>query len=786
VAAASLAAGLPAAGRRAALVALVGACGALHGGAARERALSPPLLSWPAGAAAPGGGRALDVVELEGTLLADAALAVGGVRLLIGVARVGDADGWHAAAGRVQAHVAGELAPGRVADWTAGRPIRAPALVRRPQVWRNFGGPSETWQQLRRPFDLSATIKSAALVEVGPGAAWSEAAAGVRQHVRDAIRRLVEPRNRRAAAIALAILIGDRAALDAATIDRLQAAGTYHVIAISGGNVALLTALCFLALRLLLRSARASALLTVAVVVAYGGIVGGEPSVARAVCVAVLYLGASALGLRPRALHLLGTAAVGLAIADPLVTLAVGAWLSFGATLGIVLGAGRLAARLDRALPLDRRRRRLLPALARAGALLLAATIAAELALLPVTAAVFGRVTIAGLIVNFVAIPAMAVVQCAGLAAIAADAIAPPAAPAAAAWTVTIAAGALVDSARLVDLLPWLAWRVPPVPIWWTPAYYVAAAVALAASLPRVRALSVAAAAAALVVIVTAPDAVRGVRPPGVLRLVMLDVGQGEALLVQLPTGQALLVDAGGTPGPFDIGQRVVTPAVWAQRVRALEWLAVTHPDQDHVGGARSVASDLRPREIWEGVAVPRSASRAELYAFARARNIPWRTLRRGDAIDAGGVRLDVLHPPAPDWERQRVRNDDSIVLRLRYGRVELLLTGDAGAEFESSAPMEGRDPVVRVLKAGHHGSRTSSAEAFVRAYAPAIVLISAGRGNLFGHPAADVVERFEAAGAVVFRTDLDGAVMLETDGRFARVRARGGRTWTAGVIPLA
>jgi competence protein ComEC len=287
-------------------------------------------------------------------------------------------------------------------------------------------------------------------------------------------------------------------------------------------------------------------------------------------------------------------------------------------------------------------------------------------------------------------------------------------------------------------------------------------------------------------VIVSAPDAVRGVRPAGVLRLVMLDVGQGEALLVQLPTGQALLVDAGGTPGPVDIGQRIVTPAVWAQRVRALDWLAVTHPDQDHIGGARSVASDLRPREIWEGVAVPRSASRAGLYALARARNIPWRTLRRGDAIDAGGVRLDVLHPPAPDWERQRVRNDDSIVLRLRYGRVELLLTGDAGAEFESSAPMEGRDPVVRVLKAGHHGSRTSSAEAFVRAYAPAIVLISAGRGNLFGHPAADVVERFEAAGAVVFRTDLDGAVMLETDGRFARVRARGGRTWTAGVIPLA
>jgi competence protein ComEC len=211
----------------------------------------------------------------------------------------------------------------------------------------------------------------------------------------------------------------------------------------------------------------------------------------------------------------------------------------------------------------------------------------------------------------------------------------------------------------------------------------------------------------------------------------------------------------------------------------------VTHGDLDHIGGAPAVIADLHPREVWEGVPVPRDSSLQALRASARTRGIVWRTVRAGHALEVGGVSVEVWHPPAPDWERQRVRNDDSVVLRVRYGDVELLLTGDAGAEFERTLSDAAGLAPIRVLKAGHHGSRTSSAAAFVEAYRPHAALVSVGRGNLFGHPAPAVLARFRAIGAEVFRTDLDGFVSVETDGVSARIRTAGGRSWTLGVLRL-
>jgi competence protein ComEC len=266
------------------------------------------------------------------------------------------------------------------------------------------------------------------------------------------------------------------------------------------------------------------------------------------------------------------------------------------------------------------------------------------------------------------------------------------------------------------------------------------------------------------------------------MRVTIIDVGQGDAALVQTPSGHALLVDAGGTARPADIGTRIVTPAIWALGARRLDWLAVTHADIDHIGGALAVVADLNPREIWEAVPVPASAERLALWNEARAHDIVWRQVVAGHHLDVGGVAIDALHPPAPDWERQRVRNDDSMVLGVRFGEVEILLAGDAGAEFESRA-VTGRSPApLRVLKVAHHGSRTSSSEPFLRAVRPHLALISAGRGNPFGHPSPDVLSRLGELDAMVFRTDLDGAIRIETDGRRVDVRTEAGRAWKLSV----
>jgi competence protein ComEC len=269
--------------------------------------------------------------------------------------------------------------------------------------------------------------------------------------------------------------------------------------------------------------------------------------------------------------------------------------------------------------------------------------------------------------------------------------------------------------------------------------------------------------------------------------MTMIDVGQGDALMVQFPNGRSVLIDAGGSGSSFDIGDRVVAPALWALGVRRLDRLAVTHPDLDHIGGAASVAAIFAPLEIWEGVPVPRDLNRTALHDLAAARRLPWRQARRDDRLELGAVTVDVLNPRTPDWERQRVRNDDSLVLRVRYGLVELLLTGDISAAIERELLADsGGGPPLRLLKVAHHGSRTSSSRTFLERYAPVAALISAGRGNTFGHPAPDVLAELGRVRARVFRTDRDGAVTVETDGRELRVRTWSGETWQARAWPAA
>jgi competence protein ComEC len=293
--------------------------------------------------------------------------------------------------------------------------------------------------------------------------------------------------------------------------------------------------------------------------------------------------------------------------------------------------------------------------------------------------------------------------------------------------------------------------------------------------------LSLAAAVGALVVILIAPGIGRDAPQRDRLRVTVIDVGQGDAILVQTPDGHALLVDAGGTAGEFDIGGRIVTPALWALGVRRLDWMALSHGDRDHVGGASAIVLDMRPREIWEGVPVPRDPERHLLRELATNSGVAWRSVHAGARLELAGVTVEAIHPPPPDWERQRVRNDDSLVFRVSYRHVDVWLTGDAGAEFEARLPADAGDARVRILKVGHHGSRTSTSQRLVSLLRPHIAIVSAGRGNLFGHPAPDVLARLANAGTAIFRTDRDGATVIETDGVVARVRSATGRSWYVG-----
>jgi competence protein ComEC len=231
-----------------------------------------------------------------------------------------------------------------------------------------------------------------------------------------------------------------------------------------------------------------------------------------------------------------------------------------------------------------------------------------------------------------------------------------------------------------------------------------------------------------------------------------------------------------GSGSSFDAGERVVAPALRALGVGRLDDLVITHADPDHIGGAASIMRRFAPRAVWEGVPVPPNPSLRELSELAAAHSAVWRIVQSGDLERIDGVDIRVWHPPPPEWERQRVRNDDSVVVELRHGDVSIVLTGDIEREAERAlAPRLELAPIV-VLKAPHHGSATSSSDAFIAAAHPAAVVISAGRRNPFGHPHPAVVARYRAAGVEMFRTDDDGAVVVDTDGRTATVRTFSGR----------
>jgi competence protein ComEC len=714
---------------------------------------------------------------IVGRLRHDASLGPSGVSLSIAVT-----DVWMSCPrpveGGVLLTVAGEMARSRRGEWRAGRIVRVSVQLRRPARYLNPGAPDEERALARRGTTLVGSVKSGALVDVvEKGSPLSEAASHVRAFVRSTISRSIAPRSTRAGAIVAAIVIGDRAGLDDDVQRRLQEAGTYHVVAISGGNIAILVGLTIGLFRVAGLFGRAAMISAIAGLIAYAYLVGGGASVDRATLMAVVYLAGRAIDLRGPPFNALAVTAGLLVATQPLTVVDPAFLLTFGATTGILV-VSALVSRLTLANPAN-------PAnpVFRIPLMLFAASVAAEAALFPIGAFFFSRVTFAGLIVNFAAIPMMALAQIAGMLTVVA-AIVSERVAGAMGWLAFIGAEGLVRSAALVDVAPFLAWRVAP-PHWLAiVSYYVAIVLILCTTSRRafarhVRRVAAVAAGAAAIWILVEPARLLGARGDGRLHVTFIDVGQGDATLIRFPRGRTFLIDAGGLSraSSFDVGDRVVAPLLRRAGIHRLDTLVLTHGDADHIGGAAGVIGEFRPHDVWEGIPVPPFEPLRALRDGATEHRARWVNVQAADLVTIDGVELIVRHPGLADWERQDVRNDDSIVIELRWGDVSIVLAGDIGRDVEAAIARRFQPARLRVLKVPHHGSLTSSSAEFIAALEPRIAVVSAGRSNPFGHPAPAVLQRYREAGTEIFRTDKDGAVVVETDGRTINLQTFTGRT---------
>ena len=239
------------------------------------------------------------------------------------------------------------------------------------------------------------------------------------------------------------------------------------------------------------------------------------------------------------------------------------------------------------------------------------------------------------------------------------------------------------------------------------------------------------------------------------LQVHFIDVGQGDATLILAPDGQAVLIDGG------ESGSGVLS-YLKAQGVGRVNLMIATHPHADHIGGLIDVLQALPVDEVvTNGQAHTTRTYERFLDAIGAAR-AEYTEVKRGDTISLGGLALDILSPNGPDGQNL---NDQSVVVRLAYGKVAFLFSGDAESAAEAGMLAKGQNVQAQILKVGHHGSRSASSPAFLAAIQPEIAVYSSGAGNSYSHPHAETLVALDGVGATIYGTDVDGTVVVTTDG---------------------
>ncbi|MCW5892559.1 MAG: DNA internalization-related competence protein ComEC/Rec2 [bacterium] len=661
-------------------------------------------------------------------------------------------EGGVPARGRVRLAVRGR--PSKV---RSGDTVRVTTTLRRPRGFANPGGFDVAGHLARRGVHVIAAAWEPALVvrRSRPPRSPGDRLERWRGRLVRAIARAVPGAE---GAVLRALVIGDQSAIPAALRDAFARAGVVHVLSVSGLHVALVGGASWVLLRwllarstwLLLRvDVRAlAAVASLGPVTGYAALAGLESATVRSALMAAAGVAALLAGRRLGPLRALALAAIALGLAVPGSPREIAFQLSFASVLAIALATTRWSGSGDG-----------WRARIRAG---LVVSAAALVGTAPLTALHFGQVAPMALAANPLVVPLCGgPVVGLGLVGAALEPVLP--AVAAAAWRV--AGVALRPTLAVVETLaavPGAAVGVPaPSPAALTTLAVLLGALVAPPGCGRRAALAV---AAALLVALAAHD-VRARWAPERLRLTILDVGQGDAAVAELPNGRVLVVDAGGFPGgDFDPGAAIVAPFLRTRSIARIDALVMTHAHPDHFGGLAALLASPGAAELWWSGHAGRGVAWAALETAIARSGVRLRRLRAGRPLPALAGHGRVLHPPA-GWPGGRA-NDDSVVLRLRLGRVAFLLTGDVEARAERAMLARGARLRADVVKVPHHGSRTSSTPGLVAATGAAVAVIPVGAENRYGHPAPDVTARWRAAGACVLRTDACGAVTLETDGR--------------------
>lgn len=575
------------------------------------------------------------------------------------------------------------------------------------------------------------------------------------------------------------ILLGKRGDVPSETLDIFRNSGTFHVLAVSGLHVGLVAMFCYFGLSAFRIPKKLLSLLTIVVVLIYACLVGFRPSVFRATLMATLYLFATIIDREADIYNMLGVAALVLLLLNPMQLWDVGFQLSFVAVASIVYFVPKMEKPLQSLWSSDKSDdgNTLLKFKNTAIKWLVLSylvTFAAQLGTGPLIAFHFYRAYPLGIIVGPFAVGLVSLIVGLGMASVCVGFI----------WIPLAKLLALVNHMIIFIFLKligifgqeWSVMKVVP-PTFGLIVVYIAICLGITHWRYVYKQWKVASLIGLSVMAMWIWDSAFHEKGR-LLEVVMLDVGQGDAAIVKFPDKRTMLIDGGIQHSyydekrerevEYDVGERIIEPYLDAHGIRKLDLVILTHPDIDHGGGLTYILQNFKVKHL---LGIPDrkldSQIHQRLRSIAKTQDIPYSFPYTGEIKLTPTATLNLLHPidTASIDLMDTDKNNDSLVLKLSYGEVDILFTGDIEAKAETRLVASRQDLRSEIIKVPHHGSRTSSSTMFIDAVQPRYAIFSLGQRNRFQFPHTEVVARYRERNCVQLRTDQLGAITLKTDG---------------------
>lgn len=692
-----------------------------------------------------------DEVLIGGRLVSEPEVQRRGWRAEMEITRFGRADTtWHTT-GRMLVRFGEHVPLAAYGDRLVIRVV--PAL---PEPARNPGGfDYRRYLSLRGIRALAYVKLPKQVVRHQPqqGLAWMQGIVPVRLHIKQTIEQNLSGGP---AGLLKGILLGDKRAVPDQVREAFTRCGVNHVLAVSGLHVGLIASVIFFGLKLCGMGRCVTAWTTVFLLVVYALVTGLPPSVIRASLMAGVVILGSLGDWETDGWNALGFAGLVGLIVRPGDVLDVGFQLSFAATGGIFLFYRPI---LD-----------LLPKWG--GRVLtntvwapLAVSLAAQLATMPFIITYFGIVSVVGIVANLIVVPLIGLAAALGVVSVFVFLLSP--------YVVIWLNGAnwillklAIGLSHMMASAWWAAFDVPQLPLYLWGIY----GLLILLFLPRLRVrpfggIILCGVLVCANVAVWQPILV----PRDYLEMFVLDIGQGDAIFIRFPNNKTMLVDGGIRTQHQDMGERVVLPFLRSQGIGHIDVVVGSHAHSDHIGGLISVLERVSVGHYVDSGQIANTWTSREVQRLIKKNNVQYHAVAAGDSlVGLGGVSALVLHP-APTFVSDEEGashglNNGSVVMRLAYEGRKILLTGDIEHETDEALLRWKGRLQSDILKAAHHGSRTSSTQDFLEGVRARWVAVSCGIKNKFKHPSPEVIDRYDQMGMVVSRTDLGGAIRYVID----------------------